>query len=108
MAWMIFPLLLNIMATADREGKQRYENILNFRFPMTIHLYNSYFFLIYIFELEVAFVIAYSWMIVDILLISIFYVFTGQYEMCAQAFKMIGHQEEELQYGKYIIGNKRH
>jgi len=107
MVWMMFPLLLNIMAAADRGGKQRYESILNFRFPITIHLYNSFFFFIYIIELEVLFVMAYSWLVVGILLISFFYVFTAQYEMCAQAFEMIDH-EEEFQYGKHIIGNKRH
>jgi len=105
--WIIFPLLLNITSIADRGGEKRYENILNYRFPMKIHLYNSHFFLIYIFELEVVFIIAYSWLVIYILLISISYVFTAQYEMCAQAFEMIGH-EEEFQNGKHIIENKRH
>lgn len=108
LVWVLFPLALNIMKTADNRGKQRYESILNFRFPLKIHLYNSYFFFIYIFEIEALFVVSYSWLIVNILLISMFYVFTAQYEIYARAFEMIGHVEE-LQCGKYvIIRNKCH
>jgi len=99
--WLAFPLLLNIM-TIDGE-KQRYENILNFRFPVTIHAYNYYYIFFYVIELIVTLYMGYSILVIDILLISIVYVFTAQYGIHAQAFKNIGYeQEQEFQHSKHI------
>jgi len=100
LVWMIFPLLINVTAMADGRKQRRYESVLNFRFPIATRSYNGYLFLIYIFELQVLFVLAYSWLIVNILFVSIFYVFAAQYEMYAMAVQMIGR--EEKQYGKHI------
>jgi len=97
--WLIFPLLLNIM-TIDG-NKQRYENIFNFRFPVTIHVFNYYYIFFYATEAIVLLYVGYSILIIDILLISLVYVFTAQYRIHAKAFENIGH-EQEFQHSKYI------
>jgi len=95
----MFPLLLNI-TTIDGD-KQRHENIFNFRFPVTIHAYNYYYIFFYITEVIVILYMGYSILIIDILLISIVYVFAAQYGIHARAFENIG-QEQEFQHSKHI------
>lgn len=39
--WILYPLLINILTTNENVN-QRFENILNFPFPITTHTYNQY------------------------------------------------------------------
>lgn len=102
--WMVFPLLFNIrsLMKTSRDCAQRYDNVFNFRFPVTINVYNYYFSFFYIIETTVLLVIAYSLLLIDTLLISIVYVLIAQYEILTLAFKYIGHDEQGLQHGKDI------
>lgn len=91
--WLLSPLLLNDFAAAtpdsDSRTVRRYNNIFNFRYPVSIRAYNSYFFLYYIIEGTLILFIGYGILIVDNLLISISYVLIALYEIHGLAFKDI-------------------
>lgn len=101
--WLITPLLFNtFMGTPEAERIRRYDNIFNFRFPVTINTYNHYYFLFYFTEGIIILFIGYGIFIIDLLLISISYVLIAQYEIHAQAFNSIRQNLQDLQNGKYI------
>lgn len=103
---LVFPLLFSAFYMTKFEAeKQRYENIFNFRFPVTINTYNDYFYVFYVFELITLSFISYTTIIIDILLISISYGLIAEYEVLARAFENIGH-EQEHQNGKHNISGK--
>lgn len=105
-AWLSFPLLFNarrLMKTSS-DGTRRYENILNFRFPVTINAYNNYYFVFYVIESILVFVIAYSILLIDTLLISIVYILIAHYETLSRAFTYIGHEQK---HGKDMEKNYR-
>lgn len=97
---LVSPLVLNAlyMATFKAE-EQRYENIFNLRFPVTINTYNDYYYIYYLFESLLVLFMLHTTSIIDILLISISYGLIAEYEVLARAFENIGH-EEEHQNGK--------
>lgn len=92
--WFAFPLFVNVTTANGVINGRRYENILNFRFPVTTQSYNRHYVWFYAAEVIVTIYLGYSILNIDILLISLVYVFIAQYEMHARAFEDVGHDQD--------------
>lgn len=103
LTWICIPFLVNNFrnSKSDDEVTQRLENINNFRYPMSIESYNRYYYLLYFIEMGASTTILYGISIVDVLLISISYVFIAQYEIHKEALANIGHEQNHY-IGKYV------
>lgn len=93
LAWWMFPIFVNYVfnSKSDDEITPRLENINNYRYPVSIETYNHYYYIFYLIEAFSGIIIEYGILIVDVLLISISYVFIAQYEIHKMAFANIGH-----------------
>lgn len=91
--WLTYPLLFNmfILTSADRKTR-RYENFINLRFPVSIKMYNTHYYIFYLMEAEIGFLATYGAVMIDVFLISIYCVIIAQYKILAKAFEKIGHQ----------------
>jgi len=99
--WLIIPVSLKIFVT-QKNPNQRYSNIYNMRYPVSVISYNKYYYAFYIMELGFLVFNAYIATTVDIFLISICLVFISQYKVLRQAFERVGHDDtlEMFQYSK--------
>lgn len=89
----IHPLLLNKFKTISAKNViQRYENVINLRFPVTTNVYNNNYLLFYGIEIFTIIYLAYAFIIIDTLLISISFTLIAQTKMHALAFENIGYE----------------
>lgn len=88
--WILCPIIINSFI-ADKNENRRLENVINRRYPITVNTYNQYYALFYIIETIIAIKSLYLILMIDILLLSIGWAITVQYEVLAVAFKNIGH-----------------
>lgn len=102
LGWWICPLIFNRFVLKSNDEIVRYENVVNYRFPLTIAVYNDYFWIFYLMEVALGVFLAYAILITDCLLISISCVLIAHYEIHALAFENIGH-EKQICIGKYIF-----
>jgi len=98
--WMLSPLVIN--AFDDNPNIHRYENILNFRFPVSIHVFNKHYALFYIIELILMLFATYTVIIVDTFIMSFCWVIGNQYQLLSKSIMDIGY-EDKLQSGKTNI-----
>lgn len=96
-SWIIFPLVLNAKrpnAKVVQDNLIRYENVVNFQFPVSTVVYNEYYFVFY--ALEVIIVIWIACVAINFCVFFISYSFTiiAQYEVIAQAFENVGHVQK--------------
>ncbi|XP_060836193.1 uncharacterized protein LOC132918876 [Rhopalosiphum padi] len=94
--WCLYPLLLILLQKEHaNQSNKRFENIFNFRFPVTISYYNNNFVIFYIIELSIGLTLAYMHLVGDIFFISLCCVMIAQYEMIQIAYKNVN---SELNY----------
>ncbi|CAH1716755.1 unnamed protein product [Aphis gossypii] len=85
--WIMYPLLLQLLQKEDaNKSNQRFENIFNFRFPVTINYYNNNYVIFYIMESFIAMYLLYIYVAVDVFFISVCYVMIAHYEMIKNAY----------------------
>lgn len=75
----------------DRED-QRKQNIINMPLPVTVHTFNQYFIIFYIFETFMSVYLMYGLVMIDMYLLSFGWVVIAQYKVLALTFKGIGHE----------------
>jgi len=101
--WIFFPIMVNsFMQYAN--NNQRLENVINRQYPVNVNTYNKYYILFYLFEIIIGIKSVYLFLMIDVLLLSIGWAITIQYEVLAVAFKNIGHNEN-FQKGKTTFFN---
>lgn len=92
--WTTFPLVLYAKSFGDLNAVERFENILNYRFPVTISTYNKYFILFYIMELIITMIVAFLQINFTIYIVSFSFVIVAQYKIIALAFASIGYDDQ--------------
>lgn len=75
---------------------RRHENIINIKFPVTVKIYNQYFFAFYIMEIAIGFCIVYGSILVDAFLMSFCWIISAQYQSVTSAYKAFGHDLKSL------------
>ncbi|XP_022169050.1 odorant receptor 22b-like [Myzus persicae] len=109
MQWIIFPILAITFKKSDFENI-RSENVMNFRFPVSTHTYNQYFFIFYIMEVAIVTFPIYLIIVMDTLVLSFCCVIIAQQEVLSLAFRNIGHEENsQLEYYedfKSVLGDQ--
>lgn len=105
LSWWLFPVIVNNFSNTKSDDSihstLRNENVINFRYPLSIKKYNRYFYFIYVIEATTGVIIEYGILITDVLLISISYIFIAHYEIHKMAFTSIG-LEQKFFSGKYV------
>jgi len=97
--WIIYPLVVNFfLIKTDQNNHQRYQNIFNMRYPVSINTYNQYFFIFYAIEVIIGSFILYNSILIDTFLVSFCWVLIAQYEILSKAFENI-----ELKDGKFVL-----
>lgn len=87
--WALSPLVVNFSSAND--DSKRFENVFNFRFPVTTFVYNNYYFAFYLMELVVTVYLVYTYVVFDLFVFSFCYTIIAQYEVIALAFENIGY-----------------
>lgn len=101
--WMIYPLVVNFfMLATDQINNQRYQNVFNMRYPVTINTYNQYYLVFYAIEVILAAFILYNSILIDTFLVSFCWVIIAQYEILTKAFENIGY-EDTFQNRKLVL-----
>lgn len=99
--WMIYPLVTNsFLIKTGNPLNRRYQNIFNLRYPVSIHIYNQYYYVFFGIEVIVGIFQLYSSVLIDTFLVSLCWVLITQYEILKNAFENVGN-EYELQKGKF-------
>lgn len=88
--WLAIPLFIFMISSNNK--LQRYENISNIPFPVSVHVYNDYYFIFYAMELIQTIYFLYATLFIDIYIISISYVLIAQYEIIVRAFGNVGYE----------------
>ncbi|XP_060877078.1 uncharacterized protein LOC132949959 [Metopolophium dirhodum] len=92
--WILFPLVLRLLSKTDAsDSNQRFENIFNFRFPVTVSDYNNYYFIFYIMESFIAIFMLYAYVVTDVFFISVCYVIIAQYEIIKLAYEVVNCEQ---------------
>ncbi|XP_060840299.1 uncharacterized protein LOC132921341 [Rhopalosiphum padi] len=101
--WSLYPLVLLWLQREDaKQSSRRFENVFNFRFPVTISYYNNNFAIFYIIEESIGLLLFYMHLMSEVFYISICYVMIAQYEMIQKAYKNVNSELNS----KNINGNK--
>lgn len=91
--WILFPLMLRLFPKNNAEySNRRFENIFNFRFPVTVDEYNNNYFVFYIMESFIAMFMLYVYVVIDLFFISVCYVIIAQYEIIKRAFESVNSE----------------
>jgi len=88
LAWPLFSLMINHFKENENE---RLENVINWRFPVNVNTYNQYFKLFWALETTIGIQMVYFVFIIDVLILSVGWAITIQYEVLAEAFKNMRH-----------------
>lgn len=91
--WAIYPLVTNTNKKLNETPNQLYKNILSLWYPVTINIYNQYFYLFYGVEFVIITYFAYS-ILVDTFVVCICLIMTTQYKILTKAFAIIGRQNK--------------
>lgn len=83
--WIVYPICANSFMETSENVNQRYLNVLNLRYPVSIYTYNKYFYIWYAVEVVAAGYFCFS-TIIDTFLVSLCYILITQYEVLAQSF----------------------
>ncbi|VVC43746.1 Olfactory receptor, insect [Cinara cedri] len=97
--WALYPVASNSLSAEDTgqwRRQKRFENIINFRFPVSVHTYNERYLLFYAAELWVTVFLVYVYMIFDVFFISFCCDILARYEMIARAFENVGFNKTVL------------
>jgi len=102
--WTLYPLVLQLLQTEDaNQSNLRSENILNFRFPVTINYYNNNYIIFYLVESSIVMFLLYINVVIDIFFISICFIVIAQYEMIKRAYESVNNKlNSENNNGKSV------
>lgn len=93
LCWVTFPLVFNAQQPDAKDicdNVRRYENVLNFQFPVTTMIYNDYYLMFYAMELIITFWLTYVNMIYSVFFISFSFAIIAQYEVITRTFENVG------------------
>ncbi|XP_026815408.1 uncharacterized protein LOC113555223 [Rhopalosiphum maidis] len=91
--WCLYPLVLLLLQKEDaNQSNRRFENIFNFRFPVTISYYNNNYVIFYITETSFEMFLLYVYVVIDIFFISICYIMIAHYEMIKKAYEGVNSE----------------
>jgi len=90
--WFIFPLLINEIIHFENLNV-RAQNVLNLCFGVSPQTYNKYYFIFYLLEIIPASILAFVFIIMDTLIISICLAIIYQQDLLIYAFKNIGYED---------------
>lgn len=102
-SWVIFPLILDAKqpdAKVEHDNVLRYENVINFQFPVSTAVYNDYYIVFYAMEVTITYWMTYVSVSFSVFLISCSYTIIAHYEVIAQAFENVGRESEIIVKGK--------
>lgn len=94
--WALFPIVSNTLFMEDNgqwSRQNRFENIVNFRYSVTVDMYNDRYLLFYAGELLVAVFFVYVNALFNVFFISFCCDIIARYEMIARAFENVGHNK---------------
>lgn len=95
--WMFVPLVINAFEIAAIRRKQ---NVINIRFPVSIHMYNQYYVLCYTYEVILVSFTMYITIIIDTLIKAFCCVIIVLYQILTKSFANVGYKN------KPILGKK--
>jgi len=88
--WVLYPLVLMLLQKYDvYQSNQRFENILNLRYPVTINFYNNNVGKFYIMELSITVILSYTQVVTEVFFICFCLIFIAQFEMIKNAYKNV-------------------
>lgn len=87
------PLVINKFTTVNHDN-QRFQNIVNLRFPVTINTYNHYYFIFYTMEWFFFLNLIYTMTVTDVFFITFCFAIIDQYKLLENITKNIGHEDE--------------
>jgi hypothetical protein len=91
--WCLYPLVLLLLKKEDEnQSNRRFENVFNFRFPVTISYYNNNYFIFYIIEVSIVVILLYMHIVSEVFFISLCYVMIAQYEMIKRAYENVNSE----------------
>ncbi|XP_026814358.1 uncharacterized protein LOC113554633 [Rhopalosiphum maidis] len=91
--WCFFPLALMLLQKEDaNQSNRRFENIFNFRFPVTTVYYNNNYFIFYFIEVSIIMILLYTHILSDIFFISLCYVMIAQFKMIKRAYENVNSE----------------
>lgn len=90
--WMMGPFITD-KKYEEPNASHRYLNIINLKFPVTVNIYNDYYFVFYLMEVAVGFCIVYGSVLVDAFLMSFCWVISAQYQSVTKAYETLGYNE---------------
>ncbi|XP_060852557.1 uncharacterized protein LOC132930615 isoform X2 [Rhopalosiphum padi] len=91
--WTLYPQVLLLLQKFNAyQSNRRFENIMNFRFPVTINDYNNNYVKFYMMESSTAVFLFYINVVIDIFFISICFVIIAQYEMIKRAYESVNSE----------------
>lgn len=103
--WVTYPLIINTSKKLNENPNELYNNILSLWYPVTIKIYNQFFYFFYFFEFGIMLYYIYS-LLVDNFLICLGLIIAIQSKILTQAFANIGRQVKPHTvtkvYGKII------
>lgn len=99
--WFVYPLGANAFMVMHDVRDQRFENVFNLRYPVTIYVYNSYYFVFYAIEVVLGMFIVYGIIIFNCILISFSCIIIGHCEIYTLAFENVWNKPIPRQ-GKFI------
>jgi len=97
--WISYPLIFNAFMIGSGTSIQRYESIYNPPYPISMSVFNQYYFIFYFMELIVVYILLLVFIIFNTIFTSFSFVFVAQYEILSRAFENIGH-DQEFEKGK--------
>jgi hypothetical protein len=88
--WILYPLVLMLLQKHDvYQLNQRFENIFNLRYPVTISFYNNNFGIFYIMEVSIIVILLYMHVVTEVFFISLCLTFIAQFEMIKRAYENV-------------------
>lgn len=105
-AWLIFPLASGLTTTVD--PNKRTQIILNFPFPLTKEAFDKYYWLFYVWELLLGYVLLFYSAIFDTFVMSLCWVIMGQYDVLTQAFNecCVEDEKKNAKNGKTVYKSR--
>lgn len=93
--WTLTPFVFNANSSSvpydEVNANRRKESMFNFLFPVSVHVYNKYYFIFFFMEVFISIYMSYVNFVFNIYFISFGCTFIAQYEIIMQAFKHIGY-----------------
>lgn len=77
------------------EKGRRYENVFNFRFPVTVRVYNDYFLIFYVAEAMIIMILSQINVTFNSFFVSICCVMIAQYEVITRAYENVFHDDPQ-------------